>query len=188
MNQNPAAAGRNSQTYYMTVTALMTAVLCVLAPLSIPIGPVPITLTNLVLYISLFLLGWRWCAMSCLAYLLIGMAGLPVFSGFAGGLGKLAGPTGGYIVGFLPMVVLAGLAVDRFRGPLPRLAGMVLGTGVCYAFGTAWYCFAAGVPPMAALGACVLPFVPFDLGKMALALAAGPLLRRRLEQAGLHRR
>ena len=71
---------------------------------------------------------------------------------------------------------------------LVQLAGMVLGTAVCYAFGTAWYWFSAGVPAMAALGACVVPFIPFDLGKMLLAMAVGPLLRRRLEQAGLYRR
>ena len=184
----PKTAARRSQTYFMAVSALMAAVTCVLAPLSVPIGPVPISLTNLVIYFTLYFLGWKWSAVSCLAYLLIGMVGFPVFSGFAGGLGKLAGPTGGYIVGFLPMAVLAGWIIDRGGNRLVQLAGMVLGTAVCYAFGTAWYCFSAGVPAMAALGACVVPFIPFDLGKMLLAMAVGPLLRRRLEQAGLYRR
>ena len=187
MQQKPAAA-RRGQAYYMTMSALMAAVTCVLAPLSVPIGPVPISLTNLVIYISLYLLGGRWGTVSCLVYVLIGAAGLPVFSGFAGGLGRLAGPTGGYIAGFLPMALLAGWVIDRGGSRLVQLAGMVLGTAVCYAFGTAWYCFVADVPPLAALGACVFPFIPFDLGKMVLAMAAGPLLRRRLEQSGLCRR
>ena len=108
MNQNPTVQSQRGRTYWMALAALMTAVTCVLAPMSIPIGPVPISLTNLVIYFSLYLLGWKWGTVSYLVYVLIGMAGLPVFSGFTGGLGKLAGPTGGYIVGFLPMAVIAG--------------------------------------------------------------------------------
>ena len=189
MSQESAAGvRRGKKVYWMAAAALMTAVTCVLAPLSVPIGPVPISLTNLAIYFSLYLLGWKWGAVSYLVYMLIGMTGLPVFSGFTGGLGKLAGPTGGYIVGFLPMAVIAGLAIDRFRSRGIHLAGMALGTAVCYAFGTAWYCLIGNIPPAAALGACVLPFIPFDLGKMVLAMAAGPMIRSRLEQAGLYRR
>ena len=188
MNQNPTVQSQRGRTYWMALAALMTAVTCVLAPMSIPIGPVPISLTNLVIYFSLYLLGWKWGTVSYLVYVLIGMAGLPVFSGFTGGLGKLAGPTGGYIVGFLPMAVIAGLAIDRFRNRGIHLAGMVLGTAVCYAFGTAWFCLVGNTPPTAALSMCVFPFVPFDLGKMVLAAAFGPMLRGRLEKAGLYRR
>lgn len=87
----------------MVSTALMTAVTCILAPLSVPIGPVPISFTNLAIYLSLYLLDWKRGTLSYFLYLLIGFAGLPVFSGFTGGVAKLAGPTGGYIVGFIPM-------------------------------------------------------------------------------------
>ena len=66
----------------------MTAVTCVLAPFSIPVGPVPISLTTLVIYISVYLLGWKMASLSCFVYILIGMAGLPVFSGFSGGPGN----------------------------------------------------------------------------------------------------
>ena len=177
---------RNS-VYVLSVTAVMTAVTCVLAPMSVPIGPVPITLTNLVIYLSLYLLGWRLGSLSCLVYLLIGMAGLPVFSGFSGGLGKLAGPTGGYLIGFLPMALIAGIFLDRFRSRLVHLAGMVLGTAVCYALGTAWFCLSSGSPLGGALGLCVVPFIPFDVGKMVLAAALGPVLRARLRRAGLLR-
>lgn len=66
-----------------------------------------------------------------------------------------------------------------------QLLGMVAATAVLYAFGTAWYCVQAGVDLQKALAACVLPFIPFDLAKMAIALAVGMPVRRRLEQAGL---
>ena len=100
MNQTETIDYKHGTTYAITVTALMTAVTCILAPLSIPIGPVPISLTNLAIYISLYLLGWKRGTISYLIYLLIGLVGIPVFSGFTGGPAKLAGPTGGYIIDY----------------------------------------------------------------------------------------
>ena len=94
---------RKTSTYAMVVTALMAAVTCILAPLSVPIGPVPISLTNFAIYLSLYLLDWKKGTLSYLIYLLLGLVGLPVFSGFTGGLAKLAGPTGGYIMVLLPV-------------------------------------------------------------------------------------
>lgn len=85
---------RKTSTYAMVVTALMAAVTCILAPLSVPIGPVPISLTNFAIYLSLYLLDWKKGTLSYLIYLLLGLVGLPVFSGFTGGLAKVAGPTG----------------------------------------------------------------------------------------------
>ena len=101
MNQTQSSTISRSKTYEITITALMTAVTCILAPMSIPIGPVPISFTNLAIYLSLYLLGWKKGTISYLIYLLIGLVGLPVFSGFTGGPAKLAGPTGGYIIGFI---------------------------------------------------------------------------------------
>lgn len=79
MNQTETIDYKHGTTYAITVTALMTAVTCILAPLSIPIGPVPISLTNLAIYISLYLLGWKRGTISYLIYLLIGLVGIPVF-------------------------------------------------------------------------------------------------------------
>ena len=103
----------------MTIIALMTAVTCILGPLAIPLpfSPVPISFTNLAIYFSIFVLGTYSATVSYLVYLLIGMVGLPVFSGFAGGFGKMAGPTGGYLVGFIFMALIAGFFVDRFWEP-----------------------------------------------------------------------
>ena len=170
----------------MALMALFTALTCVLAPLSLPIGPVPISLTNLVLYLALYLLGTRRTALSFILYMLIGAVGLPVVSGFSGGLSKLAGPTGGYILGFLVMVLVAGPFVDRSGGHfLPDFAGMILGTALCYALGTAWFVYLMDCPFWYALTVCVFPFIPGDLVKMVAAHLLGKTLRVSLRQAHL---
>lgn len=170
----------------MAMTAVITAVTCILAPLSIPIGPIPISLTNLVIYFGLYVLGRKNGCISYLIYLLIGLVGLPVFSGFTGGPGKLFGPTGGYLIGFIAMAFLAGTVIDRFYSKWYLcLLGMILGTVVCYGFGSAWLAYQAGIPFRAALLTGVLPFIPGDLIKMILALIIGPKLRKQLQCAGL---
>ena len=90
MNQEVTHAARRGKTYRMAMTALMAAVTCVIAPMAIPIGPVPISFTNLAIYLSLYLLGWKRGTVSYLVYVLIGAVGVPVFSGFTGGLGNWA--------------------------------------------------------------------------------------------------
>ena len=94
-------------TFQMALIAVMAAITCILGPLSIPIpvSPVPISLTNLAIYLTVCLLGWKFGTISYLIYLLIGIAGLPVFSGFSSGFAKLLGPTGGYLIGFIPMAI-----------------------------------------------------------------------------------
>ena len=151
MNQTQSITAPRSKTYEITMTALMAAVTCILAPLSIPIGPVPISFTNLAIYLSLYLLGWKRGTISYLIYLLLGLVGLPVFSGFTGGPAKLAGPTGGYIIGFIVMAVIAGLVIDNCHKPLVQLIGMIVGTIVCYLFGTIWFCIVAHYTFKAAL-------------------------------------
>lgn len=184
---NASADIRRHKIYILSMTAVMTAVTCVLAPMSIPIGPVPISFTNLAIYLALYLLGWKQGTVSYLVYVLIGMVGLPVFSGFTGGLGKLAGPTGGYIIGFIPMAVIAGLVISKTNSRALQLLGMAAGTAVCYVFGTAWFCVQAGSDAVSALALCVFPFIPGDLAKMVIAMIVGPTIRRSLLRAGLLR-
>lgn len=170
----------------IALIAVMTAVTCVLAPLSLPIGPVPISLTNLAIYFGLYILDVKKESLSYIVYMLIGLAGLPVFSNFTGGVGKLFGPTGGYIIGFLPMAVIAGIFIDRTKGKLlPSLLGMVLGTVICYALGTIWLAYQANMDFKAALFAGVIPFIPGDLIKMVLAAVLGPKIKRQLRKAGI---
>ena len=181
-------------TRQLTLCAVMAAVMCVIAPISLPIGPIAVTGGTLTIYLTACLLGpWRGLAATAV-YLLAGFVGLPVFSNYMSGAGRLLGPTGGYLVGYLPMMLLAGFAAEyafqHFGGRKALMIvfpflGMVLATAVLYAFGTAWYCVQAGVDLQKALAACVFPFIPFDLMKMVLALLVGVPVRRRLEQAGL---
>lgn len=180
MQGSAPGTGRRSRIQALTLTALMTAVTCVLAPFSLSIGPVPISLTNLVIFFSVYLLGWKRAAMSTAAYLLIGLIGLPVFSGFAGGPGKLLGPTGGYLIGFVPMAVIAGLLLRRTERRALQFLAMAAGMAVCYAFGTVWFCAVMDATAAAALGACVLPFVPFDAVKILIALSLCPVIKKRL--------
>jgi len=187
-------SGRKSRTYILAATAVMTAALCIAAPFSVPVGPVPISLATLIILLAVYILGWKWGTVSVLLYLLLGMAGLPVFSGFSGGFVKLAGPTGGYLVGYIPLALIAGLAIalsDRLLTAgaykhkavwvrLIQIVGMILGTAVLYVLGTAWFCIIMDCTVSYALTLCVIPFIPGDLLKILIAILLGPELRKRI--------
>ena len=175
-----------SQVYPLAMTAVMAAVMAVVAPFSISIGPIPLSFCTLVIYLDAYILGWKRGTAAVLVYILLGAVGMPVFSGFGSGLAKVAGPTGGYIIGYLPLALIAGLAVVRFpKNRALQLLGMILATAVLYALGTAWYCFQSGTDLSTALGWCVIPFLPGDAIKMVAAVAVGPTLWQRLEKAGI---
>ena len=190
MNEHAMALcrGKKMTVYQLCVTALMAAVMCILGPASIPIGEIPVTLTNLVIYLAVYLLGVKFGTLSCLVYLLLGLAGLPVFSGYAGGLAKFAGPTGGYLVGFLFMAFISGLFIEKHtHNQLWCITGMIFGSVVMYLFGTVWYVVLTKCSFGTALAVCVLPFLIGDLLKIVIAAFVGRQLRRRLIQADLIR-
>ena len=179
-------------TYQLTLTAVMAAVICVLGPISmaIPISPVPISLASMAVYLAVTVLGMKLGTLSCLIYLLLGLVGLPVFSGGSAGAAKLFGPTGGYLVGYLFLALIAGAFVGRYtenkwKSIAFAALGMVLGTMVLYALGTAWLAYSAGMDFQAALWAGVIPFIPGDLVKMVIAVLLGSAVRGRLLQSGL---
>ena len=177
---------RKNGLYPLAVTSVGAAVLAVVSPFVIPAGPIPISLCTLMISLCAYVLGWRRGTLCVLVYLLLGAAGMPVFSGFVGGLGKVLGPTGGYILGYLPLAAITGLAAERASGKRGvQLAAMILATALLYGFGTAWYCVQAEVRVQAAAAVCVLPFLPGDGAKIAAALYLGPKLRARLREAGL---
>jgi len=177
---------RNQTVYHLTVTAAAAAALCVLSPWAVPLGPVPVSLCTMLLYLTAWLFPPGRAAAAAAVYVLVGAAGLPVFSGFMGGAGRLAGPTGGYLVGYLPLTAICAGFVRRF--PARRgmwLLGLVLGTAVLYVLGTGWFCVQTRTGIPGGLAACVLPFLPGDAVKIAAALLLGPALRGRLERSGL---
>lgn len=165
----------------MAVVALMTAVVCVLAPFSIPVGVVPVSLASFGLYLAIRILGGRKATIVCAMYLLIGFIGLPVFSGFVGGPGVLLGPTGGYLIGYLLLTMIAGFFVDKFPGKQRFcLLGYVLGTMACYMVGTVWLMVLMTLDLKTALMLGVIPFLPGDVIKMITALILGEKVRRAL--------
>ena len=175
-----------SKAYSMTSIALMAAVICVVGPFTLPIGPVPITLAPLAILLSVYILGTKKGTIALLIYLLIGAVGVPVFSGFTGGIGKLAGPTGGYLVGYIIFALIAGWFIHRFYDKVViQFLGMVLALAVLYAFGTAWLAYSAGMTFGAALAVGVLPFIVFDLIKIVIAIALGRAVRSRLLRSGI---
>lgn len=175
-----------SPLYRLTSCALMAALLCALGPMSVPIGPVPITLATLIIYLSIYLLGAVDSTISVLVYLLLGAVGMPVFSNYQGGLAKLVGPTGGYLVGYLLMTLIAGFLMQKgSRKLIVTIPAFILGTAVLYFFGTAWFVLMMHCEIGYALSVCVVPFVPFDLVKIVLAAGFGKILRDALVKAKL---
>ena len=174
------------RTRTMALIAIMAAITCVLGPLSIPIGPVPISFTNLAIYITVIILGTKNGTISYLIYLLIGLVGLPVFSNFTGGPGKLFGPTGGYLIGFIAMAVITGIFVEKSKGHYVfSIIGMVLGTLVTYLLGTLWLGYQLNLSFPQALSAGVIPFIPGDLIKILIATFVGNAIKKALTIGGL---
>ena len=176
----------NTRTRQITLIGLMTAVICILGPLSIPLpfSPVPITLTNLAIFFAIYLLKIKGGTICLLVSLCLGTAGLPVFSSFSGGLGKLAGPTGGYLIGFIFLALIQGFLMKAFPGKnTAAVIGMILGMAVCYLFGTAWLAIQMGLTFPAALSIGVLPYLPGDGVKIIIAAIAGPKLRTAVQRA-----
>lgn len=171
----------------IAVIGVMAAVICVLGPFSIPIGIVPISVTSLAIYFALYALGWKKGTVSYLIYLLIGLVGVPVFSGFGSGPAKLFGPTGGYLIGFIVMAVMAGTVIDRFQGNrVLHFIGLVAAASVCNLLGTLWLSYQAGIGFSAAFAAGVIPFIPGDLMKIIIAVIVGPKIRNQLIRANLY--
>ncbi len=178
----------STKTKKMALIGLMTAVICVLAPfsLNLPFSPVPISLGTLAIYFVISVLGMKSGTVSVVLYILLGLVGLPVFANFSGGAGKLFGPSGGYIIGYIFMALICGWFTDKWADKaILRFLGMLLGTATCYLFGTAWLAYQMSLTFSQALMAGVIPFIPADLVKLVIAMLLGHQLRKRLLKAGL---
>ena len=168
----------SNQLRMMVYASLFAALTAVGAFLAIPIGPVPIVLQNMFVYLAGLLLGGRWGLASVGVYLLAGACGLPVFAGGLGGIGRLIGPTGGYLIGYLPTVFLIGQISQKAK---PRIVtdvlAMVCGTLVLYAFGVSWLKIVTGMSPAKALALGMFPFLIGDALKIAAAAGIAKALR-----------
>ena len=163
-----------SRTRSIVFVALSIAIMAVSAWVTIPIGPVPITLQMFAITFAILVLTPKQCMAAIAGYVALGAIGVPVFSGMRGGFGVLAGPTGGFIWGFIvgAAVACAVLALLRSRGidnfAVAVLAG-VLFTAVSYACGWAQYMGVAHVDAAAAFAVTVAPFVLVDAAKVVCA-------------------
>ena len=176
---------KNNSTRALVLSAVCAALTAVIAPFTIFIGPVGVTLSVFAVLFTGAILPPGRAAASMLVYLAIGMVGLPVFSGFQSGPQVLAGPTGGYLAAYPLMALVMAVVCRRFTALPPRLLGVAAALVVCYVPGTAWFMLVTGSSFGTALGLCVLPFVLPDLVKGVCALLLARSLERRMDKAGL---
>lgn len=170
-----------TKTQTLVMTALMAALLAVLSPFTIPIGPIPFSLA----LFAVFFTGAMLPSLPALAavgvYILLGVVGLPVFSGFGAGPGVLLGPTGGYLAGYFFIALATSLGRARFQSYGVQLLLALAGMAACYLLGTLWFMVVTGSTFLRGLAVCVVPFALPDCAKAALALALARLLDKRLK-------
>ncbi|MCR5608956.1 MAG: biotin transporter BioY [Lachnospiraceae bacterium] len=160
----------------------MTAVLCILGPLAMPIfiSPVPVSFVMFGAYLVSYILDKRDAVICMIMYVFAGIIGLPVFSGFQGGIGKLLGPTGGYIIGYVLLVAIGSYGIEKANGKTGlEILSMISGTAVCYLLGTIWLANYLKMTFFAALMIGVVPYAVADFVKMILAIILGRKIRKR---------
>ncbi|HJC11530.1 MAG TPA: biotin transporter BioY [Candidatus Blautia merdigallinarum] len=174
-------ARQKTKTYDLVYISIFVVLIAICSWISIPLT-VPVTLQTFGVFMAVGLLGGKRGTLAVLVYILMGTLGIPVFSGFTGGIGIIAGTTGGYIVGFLFSALLMwGMEKIFGRSTAVLALSMVLGLVLCYAVGTLWFMAVYGASSgaigiLTVLGWCVFPFIIPDVAKIVLAL----ILTRRL--------
>lgn len=191
---------RNTKTLDLCLIALFTAIISIVSQFNIPLpGGVPMTLQTFIVPVAGIVIGSRRGFMATFLYVILGAIGIPVFHGLTGGLGSIMGPTGGFIISFPLMALLAGMFYELavtlsgektgngkiaiYYGLI--VAGLMAGTLFNYAVGVLWFMIVTHNTLGAALSACVIPFIPTTIIKIILVLILAPALRHTLYQARL---
>lgn len=170
-----------SRTKQIAYTGMFTAIIAVLSQLAIPMpSGVPATLQTLAIVFCGLLLGWRTGAMSVGLYITIGAIGLPVFSAFRSGLGTLFGVTGGFIFGFIPFVILCGIA-SKIKNKMVAISVCILGMLTCHTLGVLQYMLVAKIQFLPAVMAVSLPFLIKDIASCVIAYFIYIQLRRTIK-------
>ena len=171
------------KTIDMVYIALFSVLIGICSWISIP-AAVPFTMQTFAIFLTVAVLGGKKGTASVLLYILMGLVGIPVFSGFKAGPGVLLGTTGGYIIGFIFTALLM-WGMEKLLGKRFWILtiSMILGLIVCYGFGTAWFMFVytkntGAIGLTTVLGWCVIPFLIPDFVKIGLALALGGRLSK----------
>ena len=173
------------KTYKLTAIGLFTAILCILGPIAIilPFSPIPLSLGTLGVLLACLILGTKNGLFCTSLYLLLGFVGLPVFTGFTGGVGKLFGPSGGYMIGYLLLALIGGTLARRWKKNVFLQAfGLFTGMLFCYLFGSLWLAFQSNLSLSNALFIGVIPYIPFDIIKISIALALARAIRGRIKR------
>lgn len=167
----------------LTLRAILAAAICVIAPLSVPSGAIPVTLASLIIYVISACTQVKFSVPAVTIYILLGCFGLPVFSGFTGGFQIISGITGGYIISFVPCSAVISLLCGKFGNKkIIFPISMILATLICYVCGTLWYVFQTDSTFLAAVPVCILPFVPGDILKITAATCICVALRPKLDK------
>ena len=171
-----------NQLRMIVFASLLAALMAAGAYLAVPIGPVPIVMQNMFVFLAGLLLGSRWGLASVAVYLLAGACGLPVFAGGMGGIGRIVGPTGGYLIGYLPAVFIIGYISGKGAVRIGYdVLAMVCGTAVLYACGVTWLQILTGMTWTKTLMVGMYPFLIGDAIKITaaalIARAIRPVIR-----------
>ena len=162
----------------MVYASLLAALTAASALIIIPIGEVPVVLYNFFILMMGLLLGSRWGAASIAVYLLAGGLGLPVFAGGRGGIAILLGPTGGYLIGFLPAVFIIGFISEKLKQRfIYDIIAMLCGTAVIYALGVIQLKIVLGKTWLVTMALGVIPFIFFDIVKVVAAAVTAKAVR-----------
>ncbi|HQM94590.1 biotin transporter BioY [Candidatus Dojkabacteria bacterium] len=154
----------------VSLVALFSALTAVGGFISIPFYPVPLTLQVFFVLLSGAILGKKLGALSQMVYLGLGIIGAPVFHNFTGGIGILFGPTGGFLLGFIPGAYISGLLYERFNKDLIRFFGLITSLAPIYFIGILWLSFITTIPIEKAILVGGIPFIPGDIVKSIMTL------------------
>lgn len=170
----------------LVLTALFTALTCVGAFISIPIGPVPITLQTLFVILSALILGPKLAALSQITYVLLGLTGLPVFAGFKGGMGHIFSPTFGFLISFVVVSYLIGKLTEKDKSLKRIILSVFLGSIVIYVIGIPYFLFilnsylGKSMDLYTSLSKACIPFIPGDIIKAVIAIILSNQVLKRL--------
>lgn len=165
-------------------SAIFTSMMIICAQISIPLPftPVPINLTLIPVFVISVLMPLRYAVLSQLLYIFMGIIGLPVFANFSSGVWHVLGPTGGFILGFIEIVIIVYIFAQKSKGQyIGYILGMITGLLCCYLTGVFWFMFITHTGFVPALLMCVVPFVFGDILKIILALFVSLRIKKSID-------
>lgn len=177
---------RNERLKMLVVSALFAAIIGIAAQIVINIPPVPFTAQTFALMLTATILGKKYGTISATLYVLMGIIGIPVFHGMMGGIGMIFGPTGGFIVGFIPAAFFIGLFLEKLgHSTINAILANVLGAMLILIVGSVWLKFVSDLSWTAAFKGGMLPFIITDTLKAIVSAILGLTIYNRLVSAKL---